>query len=124
MRIVTRLAAALALVALLAAGVWLTGSIVATSTVGAIALGAGWLVACAVTAELLARRRTDLRRTLRATLAVCAIAGLAGFYWTSVRETVVDEEIVTGVPASRLAPSQRGGTDPLAPQTDPLAPQP
>ena len=116
MKIAARLAAAFVLVALLAAGVWVTGSIVATSTVGAIALGAGWLVACAVTAELVGRRRTDLRRTLRATLAVCAIAGLAGFYWTTVRETVVDEDIVTGVPASQLAPSERGAIDPLAPQ--------
>jgi hypothetical protein len=116
MKIVVKLVAALALVALLAAGVWLTGSIVATSTGGAIALGAGWLVACAVTAELVGRRRTDLRRTLRGTLAVCMIAGLAGFYCTPVRVRVVDVDIVTGVPASQLAPSERGSIDPLAPQ--------
>lgn len=111
-----KLAAAIGLVALLGAGVWVTGSIVATSTVGAMALGAGWLVACVLFAELVGRRRPELRRALRATLAVCAVAGLAGFYWTSVRETVVDEDIVTGVPASRLAPSERGPVDPLAPQ--------
>jgi len=116
MKIVARLAAALTLVALLTAGVWLTGAIVATSTVGAMALGAGWLIACAVLAELVSRRRTELRRTLRATLVVCVVAGLAGFYWTSVRETVVDEDIVTGVPASRLPASERPGADPLAPQ--------
>ena len=72
--VVSRIAAAIALVALLAVGIWFFGAVLATSTVAAIALSGGWLVACAVLAELAARRRPRLRWTLRGTLAVFAAA--------------------------------------------------
>ncbi len=112
--VVARIAAVIALVALLAVGIWFFGAVLATSTVAAIVLSGAWVVACAILAELAARRRPRLRWTLRGTLAVFAAASLFGFFWTSVRETVVDEPIVEGVPASKAPP----------PPYDPLAPQP
>lgn len=116
MRIATHTGVVVGILALLALGVWFLGAIVATAYVSAIALGAAWILVCAVALELATRRRPAWRWTVRGTLAVFAIVGAAGLYWTTVRETVVDEEIVTGVPASQLPASQRGGGDPLAPQ--------
>jgi hypothetical protein len=116
MRIAAKLGVAIGIVALLTFGVWFLGAIVATAYLSAIALGAAWILVCGVGLELAGRRRPALRWTVRGTLAVFAVVGAAALYWTTVRETVVDEEIVTGVPASRLAPSERGAVDPLAPQ--------
>jgi len=87
----------------------------------AIVLGTLWFVACSVLFGRLGKARPELRLALRATFLTCSALAIAGFYWTSVRDTVVDENVVEGVPASELprAPSE---VDPLAPQ--PESPQP
>jgi hypothetical protein len=116
MRLAAKLAVAIGVVVVLAFGVWFLGAIVATAYLSAIALGGAWILVCAVGLEIVARRRPALRWTVRGTVVAFAVVGAAALYWTTVRETVVDEQIVTGVPASKLAPSERGAIDPLAPQ--------
>jgi len=98
MKLAGKLLAPPAVVVTLATGVWFLGAFVAPTTNSAIALGAGWFVVCAVIAWLVGRARSELRWWLTGTLVACAVAGLAGFWWTTVRETEVDEPIVTGVP--------------------------
>ena len=116
MTLVPKLLAPPLVVVTLAVGLWFWSGVVAPGYWSTIGLGILWFVACSVLFGRLGKARPALRPWLRGTFLACAIAAAAGFYWTSVRDTVVDEDIVTGVPASRLAPSERGGIDPLAPQ--------
>jgi len=57
-----------------------------------------------------------LRPFVRGAFAATALAAVVAFYWTSVRETSIDEQVVTGVPASRLA-------DPSEPAAEASAPE-
>ncbi len=123
MRLAPNLLAPPVVVLTLAAGLWFWSGVVAPGYWSAIVLGVLWFVACSMLFGRLGKARADLRPWLRGTFLACAVAASLGFYWTSVRETVVDEDVVTGVPASRLPAAERDG-DPLAPQIDPLAPQP
>jgi hypothetical protein len=116
MTLVPKLLAPPLVVVTLAAGLWFWSGVVAPGYWSTIGLGVLWFVACSVIFGRLGKARPDLRPWLRGTFLACAVAASVGFYWTSVRDTVVDEDIVTGVPASRLPPSERPATDPLAPQ--------
>lgn len=63
----------------------------------------------------------SVRRTLRATTRVCVVILMVGGYWTSVRETEVDE---AGPPASSLSDQELSEQTGVAPGAVPLAPQP
>lgn len=116
----TRAATALAVVAAVVAGLWLFSGVIAPGYDSAIALGVGWFVVVGAVTTRLARRRPDLRLAARGAFALCAVAAVAGFFLTSVRETTVDERIETGRPASSLTEDERRDALPA----DPLAPQP
>ena len=100
----------------LAVGLWFWSGVVAPGYWSTIVLGALWFVACSVIFGRVTKARPDLRPWVRGTFLVCCAAAVFGFYWTSVRDTVVDEDVVTGVPASRAAAEVEG--DPLAPQSE------
>jgi len=102
----------------LLAGVWFLGAVVAPTTMSAIGLGAAWFAICIALCALAARWRRELRWWLGATLVACAVAGLAGFWWTTIRESEFNEPIPTGVPASQLPAGELGPVDPLAPQPE------
>jgi len=127
------LAPPLVVVALLA-GLWLWSGVVAPGYWSAIVLGVAWFIACSVIIARFAKVRPELRPWLRGTFLACSLAAALGFWWTSLRDTVVDEQVVTGVAASEVKDAGAGGGDPLAPQpqtqaagrgggADPLAPQ-
>ncbi len=120
---VTGLLAAVAVVAALGVGTWFWSGAVAPGYRSSIALGVAWFVAVSAVAGKLTKHRPGLRRWTRATFVVCAVASVAAFGWTSVRSTTVDEEVVTGVPASKLPASENpaaGEVDPDdAPAVDP-----
>ena len=119
-----KLLAPLGVVVTLGAGLWFWSGVVAPGYWSTIVLGALWFAACSVIFGRVGQARPELRPWVRGTFLVCSVAAVFAFYWTSVRDTVVDDEVVTGVPASELPASSRDGGDPLAPQTpDPLAPQ-
>ena len=67
------------------------------------------------------KARPELRWWLRGTFLACSVVALAGFWWTSLRDTEVNEQVVTGVAASELSAAELGSADPLAPQPEPAA---
>jgi hypothetical protein len=69
-----------------------------------LVLQAVWFAVVAAGALLLVRRSPGLRTPVLGTLALCAAAGAATFYWTTVRDETVSETVVTGVKASEVRP--------------------
>jgi len=121
MSLASRLLAAPFVVVTLVAGVWFWSGVVAPGYWSAIGLGVAWFVACSVLFGRIGKSRPPLRPWLRGTFLACSVVAIAGFWWTSIRETTVDERIVTGVAASDVPAAEIGAADPLAPQTAPEA---
>jgi hypothetical protein len=61
---------------------------------------------------VLARRRPGLRRVLASTFVVACAVLAAGFYWTSIRDDVVNEVVATGA-AEGSARAERGPSAPV-----------
>lgn len=115
----TRVAGALAVAVALLAGLWLFSAVLAPGYDSAIALGVAWFVVVGAVTTRVARRRPDLKLAVRGAFVVSAVAAVAGFALTSVRETTVNERLETGKPASSLTDAERREAlpdDPLAPQ--------
>lgn len=112
-----RLLAVPAVVATLALGVWFWAGVVAPGYWSAIVFGTLWFVACSVIFGRVGKARPELRVPVRATYIACCALSIAGFYWTSLRDTTVNEDVVKGVPASEL-PRAPSAVDPLAPQPE------
>ncbi len=113
-----KLFAPLFVVVTLVAGLWFWSGVVAPGYWSTIVLGVLWFVACSMVFGRVGKARPALKPWIRGTFLACCVAAVFAFYWTSVRDTVVDEDIVTGVPASQ-APPAAGDLDPLAPQPQP-----
>ncbi len=124
MNLATKLLAAPLVVVTLVAGLWFWSGVVAPGYWSAIGLGVAWFVACSVIFGRLGKQRPQLRPWLRGTFLACSVLAVAGFWWTSVRETSVDEQIVTGVAASEASSEDRSSADPLAPHTPTPTPKP
>ena len=113
-----KLLAVVLVVVTIAAGLWFWSGVVAPGYWSTIALGVLWFVACSVLFGRIGQARPPLRPWVRGTFLACSVAAAFGFYWTSVRDTVVDEQVVTGIPASRA--DLRGGGDAGAPRPEPV----
>jgi hypothetical protein len=113
-----RVVAALAVVVTLVLGTWFWAGVVAPGYWSSIVMGTGWFVAVSLVAGRLTQHRPAIRRWTRTTFAVCAVASVAGFLWTSVRTTTVDETVITGVPASQAGQGPTADPDD-APVLDP-----
>jgi len=96
-------------VVVLLAGTWLFSAVVFQSYYASIAAGAVWFTVSAVTMSRLSRRRPGLRPYVRGAVVATALVTVAAFWWTSVRETTVDEDIVTGIPAERAEAAEGPG---------------
>lgn len=118
MSLAARLLAPIAVVVALVAGLWFWSGVVAPGYWSAIALGVAWFVACSVLFGRVGKRWPELRWWLRGPFLACSLIACVAFYWTSIRVTEVNEPLVTGVPASKLPPSERAPIDPLAPQPE------
>lgn len=98
-----------AVAAVLVFGLWIAAGKVTNSYEWSIALSVAWLVvASAAIGKAVKRWRPDWRSWARAGTIGTSVVVAAWFYWTSIRETTVDETVVTGVPAmatERSAPS-------------------
>ncbi len=116
-RLAPRLLAPPVVVVTLAAGLWFWSGVVAPGYWSAIGLGILWFVACSMLFGRVGQARPELRPWVRGTFLACSVAAVFAFYWTSGRDTVVDEDVVMGVPASQAPKDALGEGDPLAPQT-------
>ncbi len=109
-------------IVVLAAGVWFWSGVVAPDYWTTIGFGVAWFVVCSVLFGRIGKARPELRWWVRGTFLACSVLAVAGFWWTSIRETEVNERVVTGVPASEVSNADLGGAaDPLAPQTETAA---
>lgn len=104
-----RVLAGVALLVVLLVGLWVFAGALAPGYVSSIALGGAWFVAVGVASGRLARRRPDLKLALRGTFLVVVLACAFGFYWTSIRDDVVREQVVAGVAESRLPAAEAAG---------------
>ncbi len=108
MAAVRPVAAALAVVAALVAGIWFWSGVVAPGYWTSIGFGTAWFVLVSMVAGKLTKGRGSLRVATRVAMVSCSVLAVGGFYWTSIRETTVDEDIVVGVAASDLAVESGG----------------
>lgn len=107
--------------AVMLAGAWFViGRLGPAHRYGQIALGAAFFVVASVVAGRIGKARGELRWPLRATVWTTVVVVLAGFWWTSLRDTVVDEQIAVAAPAA-AAPAPR--EEPSAPRAA-AAPRP
>ena len=77
----------------------------------AIAVGAGWMLACALVAGKLVKGRPDLRWPVRLTTIAVSAAVLAWVGYTTFSDKEVDERVVTGVRAQAAQGSGSAGSE-------------
>jgi len=97
-------------------GLWFWGSVVAPGYWSTIGLCVAWFVACSMIFGRVTNAQPELLWWVRGTFLAASVFAVGAFYWTSIRDKEVNEQIVTGAPASEVAPAP-GAVDPLAPQT-------
>ena len=119
MSLAPKLLAPVFVVVTLVVGLWFWSGVVAPGYWSAIGLGVAWFVACSMIFGRIGKARPELRPWLRGTFLACSALALVGFWWTSLRDTEVNEQIVTGVAASKASADDLGSADPLAPQPEP-----
>jgi hypothetical protein len=124
MSVAAKLLAPPLVIATLVVGLWFWSGVVAPGYWSAIGLGVAWFVACSMIFGRIGKARPELRPWLRGTFLACSVVALAGFWWTSLRDTEVNEQVVTGVPASEVSSGELGSADPLAPQPEPATKEP
>ena len=103
----------IAVVAALVGGVLFWSGVVFDDYYLSIGAGFAWFLVVAAVAGKLTKGRGSLRTVTRATVLTCSALSLVGFYWTSIRETEVNEDIVVGIAASEIA-AAAGGTQELS----------
>jgi len=103
-----------AVAGLLLAGLWLVAGRIASTYDVSIVLGAIWfVVAAAVLGRLVKRFAPALRPWVRAGTIGTSVVVAAWFYWTSIREVTVEEQVVTAAPMTAPEPAT-GGSRPAA----------
>ena len=114
-----RLLAASALLVVLLAGLWLTAGVLAKTYNSSIVVAIAWFVVVAIAVRFVVRARPELKLPLRVTFVLTALAVGGYTAWTTLRDDVVDEDVVTApaapaAPASHERPQER--EKPAAPQ--------
>lgn len=104
-----RLAAIPLTVAILLAGLWFFGGVVAPGYNSSIALGVAWFVAASLGIRFGLRDRRALKLPVQATFLATAVLVGAIFAWTTFRDVTVVEDVATGVPQSEAQGSATGG---------------
>ena len=86
-------------------GLWLVAGQLGPGYYGSIAFAVGWFVAVSIGIGLVARRAPGLRWPLRATFVAIVVVVGGWSAWTTFTDTTVNEQIVTGVVASKTGAS-------------------
>ena len=90
-----------------------------------IAIGAAWFIGAGLLLAQVGKRTRQWRVPLRAGVWVAAAIAAFGFYWTSVRDTVVDEDVATVADLPAAASAEPGPEPDPAPAPEPEpAPRP
>jgi hypothetical protein len=110
--VIAALAASVGVVVVLGAGLWVLGALVTSDYATSIGLGIAWFAIVGVIVWRLSRRWPGIRRAAGGTFLVVAAASAIGFYWTSIRDVRVDEQVATGVAASQVAAAGQAPTAP------------
>lgn len=116
----------LVVAAILAAGGWLfVAQLAPADRWIQIGIGVAWFVAAAVVLRRLVRDRPGLTLPVRASVLVVAAIASAGLYWTSFRDTVVNEQVAVAATRADPAPAAAPARPPADPPVrDDPAPQP
>jgi len=104
-----RLAAIPLTVAILLAGLWFFGGVVAPGYNSSIALGVAWFVAASLGIRFGLRGRRALKLPVQATFLATAVLVGAVFAWTTFRDVTVVEDVATGVASSQAQGGGAGG---------------
>ena len=98
-----------AVAAVLLFGLWIAAGRITNDYGTSIGLSVAWLVvASALLGKASKRWAPQLKGWVRTGTILTSVAVAAWFWWTSIRETTVNETVVTGVPA--MAAEQPGAT--------------
>lgn len=98
-----RIAVIVAVLVVLAAGLWVAAGLIAPTYLTSIVFGVAWFVIASVLLGQIGKRWPALRWTIRGTFLATAVATGAAFAWTSLRDETVHEHVVTGVPITAAA---------------------
>ena len=85
------------------AGVWVAGGVITNSFRASMALVAIWYAAAGIGVLVLGRRRRSLRAPAWTGYALTAAAVGAFLAWTTLRDRVVHERVLVGVPVTQVA---------------------
>jgi hypothetical protein len=96
------------LVAVLGAGVWFFGGVVAPGYISSLIYTTAWFALVAVGVGVVMLRVPALRRVLGVGFVAISALSLAGFYWTTIRDQRVNETVVTGVAPASARPAASG----------------
>lgn len=108
-----RILAALVVVAVVAAGVWLAGAVVSDDMNVAMGITAVWFGVAGLACFLIARSRRDLMLPVLGAYAVAAVAIGGWLGYSSLVDQEVNETVAVGAPASgaEAAPSEAAPSD-------------
>lgn len=96
------------LAALIGAGIWFFGGVVAPGYVSSLVYSTAWFAVMAVVVAVVMIRVPALRRVLGVGFVAIAALSAAGFYWTTIRDQRVNETVVTGVAPAAAPPTASG----------------
>ncbi|MGI8633730.1 MAG: DM13 domain-containing protein [Solirubrobacterales bacterium] len=105
--LLTWVAAPLAVVALLGGGLYLFAGLLVTGRYVQIAVGVVWFLVASWLVGRVWKARPELKVPVRGAFLATAVIASFGLYWTSFRDTTVDEQIVD-VPASSPSDARAG----------------
>jgi Electron transfer DM13 len=94
--------------AVILAGLWVFAGLVAPGYYTSIAFGVAWFVLASIAIGVVARRTPSLKWPLRATYLVIVLLVGGWTAWTTFTDDVVDEQVVTGAPATRAGAATSG----------------
>ena len=102
-------------------GLWLVASVIFATYWGSIIGGVAWFVLASFLFGRITKVRPDLKLPVRGTFLATAAAAVFLFYWTSIRETEVNEDVVVGTPASAEPRAPTGPVQILEGEVESLA---
>jgi hypothetical protein len=110
-----------AVAAILIFGLYIAAGRITNDYTASIVIAIAWfLVASAVMGKLVKRFAPQLRTWVRVGTIGTSVVVIAWFYWTSIRETTVNERVATAQPAPAVMMSSEGASETESPPRNTL----